>query len=126
MTFEEALRSELITLSNLSNKVFPVFAPEMTSSPYVTYQKTNINFIKTMNGTSETRFSRYELDLIAQTYSELQNLTMTVKNKLISFEGRIIGTNGPFVQSVVIENVIEGYEQLPKLYRSNIEVLFYF
>jgi hypothetical protein len=42
MTFEEALRAELVTVENLSNKVFPLYAPKETAAPFAVYKKSNI------------------------------------------------------------------------------------
>lgn len=126
MDFEQALRAELVTITNLQNKVFPLNAPEGTSTPFLIYQKTNTAIIKTMDGTSYTRNALYEIDLIARTYSDLQTLMVAVKNKLISFQGRTIGTNGSYIQNVTIENIVELYEPQPLYYRLNLEARFYF
>jgi hypothetical protein len=126
VNFEQGLRNELITISNLNNKVFPMIAPELTSSPYLIYSKTKVEYIKTFSGTQTTRAAVFEFDLLAQTYTLLQDLIVDVKNKLISIENRNIGSTGPFIESVHIDNLIEMYENLPKLYRANIEVSFYF
>lgn len=126
MDFEQALRAELMTITNLQNKVFPLNAPEGTSTPFLIYQKVNMAIIKTMDGTSYTRNALYEIDLIAKSYSELQSLMVSVKNKLISFQGRTIGTNGSYIQNVTIENIVELYEPQPLFYRINMEARFYF
>lgn len=126
MNFEQALRAELITISGLSNKVFPMQAPEGIATPFVIYQKSMTEYIKTMDGTTGTRMGRYEIDILAITYSDLQSYLVAVKNKLISFENRFIGTGGPFVQSVMIENLIELFEDRVKFYRANFEIVFYY
>ena len=126
MDFEQALRAELVTITNLQNKVFPLNAPEGTSTPFLIYQKVNMAIIKTMDGTSYARNALYEIDLIAKSYSELQSLMVSVKNKLISFQGRTIGTNGSYIQNVTIENIVELYEPQPLFYRINMETRFYF
>lgn len=126
MDFEQALRAELITLSNLSNKVFPMFAPEQTPTPFVIYQKSNVELLGTLDGMSKTRMARYEFDVVSQTYDTLQQTLNNVKNKLVTFQGRTIGINGPFVQAVIVDNVIELFESDPKLVRANMEVRFYY
>ncbi len=126
MDFEQALRAELISLSNLNNKVFPIFAPEQTPTPFVIYSKQSVDLLGTMDGMSKTRIGRYEIDLVTQTYESLQALINSVKNKLLTFQGRKIGTNGPFVQAVLVDNVTELYVTEPKLVHANMEVRFYF
>lgn len=126
MDFESALRAELASITELTNKVFPLAGLEGTETPFVIYAKSNTDFIKTMDGTSTTRHGRYELNLISNTYANLQSLLVSVKNKLISFEKRVIGTSGPFIQSVVIENINELYEEQVKFYRAYFEIRFYY
>jgi uncharacterized protein (DUF1684 family) len=126
MNFEQALRAELVSISGLSSKVFPMQAMEGITAPFVIYQKTNTEYIKTMDGTTGTRMGRYEIDILATTYSDLQSFLVAVKNKLISFEDRSIGTGGPFVQSVIVQNLIELFEDAVKFYRANFEVTFYY
>lgn len=126
MDFEQAIRSELSTISNLNTKIFPLFAPENTSPPFLIYQKTRLDLIKTMDGTTKLRDARYEVDIISKTYDQLQDLIADVKAKLISFEGRVIGTSGPFVQSMTIENVVEIFEDMPEFHRVNFEIRTFF
>lgn len=126
MDFEQALRAELITLTNLNNKVFPVFAPEQTPTPFVVYQKTDVELLKTMDGTSKTRIGHYDIDIVAGNYTALQDLILLVKNKLIGFQSRVIGASGPYIQSVIIDHVLELYEEAPKLVRANFSVRFYY
>jgi hypothetical protein len=126
MDFEQSLRAELVTVTNLSSKVFPLFAPEGTSPPFVAYQKTRTNYTKTMDGTQSLRDGYYQFDLLATNYAALQTLYTNVVEKLLSFRGRTIGTNGVYVQNVTIENAVELYEPLPDWHRMHLEIKFYF
>lgn len=126
VNFEQALHAELTTINNLNQKVFPLFAPEDTNAPFLIYQKLRVDFIKTFDGTTTTREGRFELDIITATYSDLQVLLADVKNKLVSFESRTIGTNGPFVQAITIENITEIFEEEVEFHRANIEFKTYF
>lgn len=126
MDFEQSLRAELIEVTNLANKVFPLFAPEGTKPPFVAYQKIRTNYTKTMDGTQTLRDGYYQLDLLALNYAELQTLYADVLAKVLSFEARTIGTNGVYVQSVTVDNVVEMYEPLPDWHRIHMEIKFYF
>lgn len=126
MDFEQALRAELITLTNLSNKVYPLFAPEGTLPPFVVYQKIRTDYVKTLDGTQTYRDGWYEFDLLATTYSDLQSKYVALIEKIKSFTGRNIGTGGPFIQNVTVENVVELYENQADWHRMNIEVKFYY
>ena len=125
MDFEQALRAELFTILKLPNKVFPLTAPEGTATPFIIYQKSNVEILKTFDGISFTRNALYELDLIAKTYAELQTLWLALKNKLIDLQGRTIGTTLN-IQNVTIENMVELYEPQPQFYRMNVSARFYF
>lgn len=124
--FEQALRAELVTLSNLSSKVFPLFAPEGTTPPFVVYQKIRTDYVKTLDGTQEKRDGFYEFDILAPTYAVLQSQYVALVDKFKTFIGRNIGTNGPFIQNVTIENAVELYENQVDWHRMNLEVKFYF
>lgn len=126
MNFEQALRAELVSISGLSAKVFPMQAPEGIAAPFVIYQKTMTEYIKTMDGTTGTRMGRYEIDVLAATYADLQTYLVAIKNKMLSMENSVVGTGGPFVQAVVIQNLIEIFEDAVKFYRANFEVTFYY
>lgn len=121
MDFEQALKSELCSIASISNKIFPMYAPESTPTPFVIYHKSRVDLIKTLDGTSKTRDGNYSIDIIANNYADLQNAFLSVKNKLVSFELRNIGTNGPFIQMITIDTITELFEDVPKLYRANIE-----
>lgn len=124
--FEQSLREELATITGLNSKVFPLFAPEGTTAPFVVYQKTRTDFTKTLDGTQWLRDGYYELDLLAPNYAQLQSIYIAIVTKLKTFVGRVVGTNGVYVQDVTINNVIELYENTVELHRMNLELRFYF
>lgn len=126
MDFESALRTELATISGLSGKVFPLAAFEGTESPFLIYNKSYTDYFRSFDGTSTTKRGQYELDVIAGTYAALQTLIKAVKLKCASFEQRVIGGSGPYVQSTMIENITEIYEPQPKFYRANMEITVFY
>lgn len=126
MEFEQALTSELRTISGLSNKVFPLSAPDGTIPPFLVYYKSRSEMVKTLSGTTKMRNGLYEIDILAKTYAELQTKFNLIKAKLLSFAGRTIGESGILVQDVTIENFVEIYEGEVKWYRINFELRFYF
>jgi hypothetical protein len=126
MDFEQALRAELATLPGLTNKVFPQFATEGTKPPFIVYQKYRTDYVKTLDGTQFLRDGFYEFDILTPTYASLQQNYTSLVTLLQSFVGRNIGTNGPFVQNMRIEDVVENYERQMDWHRMNVEVKFYF
>lgn len=121
MDFEQALRSELSQIDILFTKIFPMAAPESTNTPFLIYSKSRVDLIKTLDGTSKTRDGNYEIDIVDDTYADLQIVFQDVKDKLVSLEGRQIGVNGPMVQMITIDSITEVFEDVQKYYRINIE-----
>lgn len=125
LDFEQGLRNELQTISGLNKKVFPMSAPEGVKPSFVVYNKSNTEILKTMDGILKTRSGVYDIDILADTYAQLQIVFKAVKDKLNSFVGRNL-TSSVFVQNVTYENLIELYEEEVKWYRISMEIRFYY
>lgn len=126
MEFEQALTSELRSISGLTSKVYPLVSPDGTTPPFLVYRKSTGGLVKTMSGTTKTHNGNYEVDILAKTYADLQTLFGLVKEKVLSFAGRTVGTSSIYVQDVTIGNFIEMYESEVKWHRINLEIKFYF
>ena len=121
MDFEKALRAELIGISALSNKVYPVNAPEGTSAPYATYESGDLAEIKTHEGFGATGTLECTVDVFGKTYGEMKAVSRATKAKIKTFLGRVIGTDGPFIQNLTFEDLLpEMYEPNVDLYRKSI------
>lgn len=120
MSFETALVEEL-AVGELANKVFPLSAPEGTTSPYLVYLSSDGVPEKTLGGFLESITVSGEMNIVAATYAGMKTLTVAVLSKFRSFEGRVIGTDGPFIQAVHYEQPVELYEQAVKQYRCLID-----
>jgi hypothetical protein len=83
MTFDEILRSELIKINGINNKVYPLVAPKNEDAPFVVYKKGLTLFSKTHDGIELKHDSTYNIVVIEKTYSNLQALELSVINKLI-------------------------------------------
>jgi len=129
MSFEQALVQELKTISALENRIYPLTAPEATASggvPYLIYASSEGLRDKTLGGYLDSKEVRGELNIITERYSDIKVITKQVVALLISFEGRRIGTNGPFIEEVAYQMPIEFYEAQPDLYRCLVEFSVYF
>jgi hypothetical protein len=127
MTFEEALRAELITIEELNNKVFPLKAPEGTEAPYLIYVSSEGRNDKGLDGFYNSKEVQIELNIIHDRYSRMKALSRLVVNKLKNFEKRHIAETGPFIQEVTFENDgVELYEHEVDLYRTVLDLRFYF
>lgn len=120
MTFEEILRSELITVTNLNNKVYPLVAPKNEDAPFLVYRKGNTAFSKTLDGIELKYDSTYSIVVLAKTYASLQQLESDVIDKLISFIERNI--SGLLIRNVTVS--INGNDYVEELdwYRSDIDL----
>lgn len=66
------------------------------------------------------------LNVVTSKYIDLKSISNAVVDKLVGFQSRVIGNNGPFIQEVSYEEPKEFYEELPNLYRCVIEFSVYF
>lgn len=122
MTFGEALRSELIQIEKLYNKVFPIIAPQKTIVPFLVYRREIAEDKNTLRGISGSISSNYTLSLQANSYAEKEELEELIKIKANSFLGRTIGNNGPYIQAVGCTLLGEGYVEELNVYSSVIRI----
>lgn len=125
MEFEPALVIELGAIEGLSSKVFPLVATEGVPAPYIAYSSGAGLRDKTLNGYLSNKLIDVDLNIIAASYKEMKRITALVLDKVMSFESRVIGTDGPYVQELTYQKPVELYESLPKLYRCVIEFQVY-
>lgn len=127
MDFEQALRTELITVPGLENKVYPVNAPEGTTTPYATYESGDLAEIKVLDGFDESGTLECTVDVFESTYSEMKSTAGLVKAKIKTFLSRVIGTNGPYIQNVTFAELLpEFYEPNINLYRKSISFTVFY
>lgn len=122
MIFESALRSELIAIEELKNKVYPVAAPKDAIGPFVTYKEMEVDFEQTLQGNFNKVEGYYMLTVISKDYSQVQDIKEKIKNKLLTFHGRAIGDNGPLIKKVSVKFKGTGYFEATEEYGGNIEL----
>jgi hypothetical protein len=122
LTFEEALRAELITITLLNNKVYPLVAPKGETVPFLVYKKNNIKFYKTLDGIHRKVEAVYVITIITSTYAELQTLSLSVTDLLISFLGRKLSTSDISIKNIEVENIGDQYESEVDFYRNDIRI----
>lgn len=122
MNFEEALRYELSEIPEASNKVFPLFAPKETGAPFLVYKKAGLSFRKTLGGTLNKAQGNYVLSIVTSSYAELQSLTTNTINKLLSFQSRAIGLDGPIISNITAEITGDSFEPEVELFVTEIIV----
>jgi hypothetical protein len=110
--FEEGLKTELTSISGLTNKVFPLSANEGVTTPYVVYISSEGEYEKALGGgyLVGTKEVNCELHILHGSYASLKDLTRQVITKLISFQGRVIGgVGGVKVYDVKYDVIHEQY-----------------
>lgn len=125
MTFEEALRAELNIITGLTNKIYPLNAPDGTRPAYLIYSVSRALNDKTLTGFLSTKEMRVELNIVDYTYAGMKSLAEQVMSVIKSFPLRIIGINGSYVQNVTQDGYVELYEGQVGWYRCNIEYIIH-
>lgn len=91
----------------VSNRAFPMVAPEGTATPYITYQVISNIPVVCLDGITGTENRRFQIDGWADSYAAAKTLESSIK--------------AAFAASVTIVNVplstMDGYEPETKLYR---------
>jgi hypothetical protein len=122
MDFEEALCAELKTISGLEQKVFPQNAEENTEAPFVVYTSSGGEQVQTLDGYTDLTELSFELNLVTNSYEELKSYVQIISNKIRSFFGRNIGTNGPYIKSVSFPEPNEDFQENQNYHKSTFNV----
>jgi len=122
MNFEQALTAELEQIEGLMDKVFPLNAEEGTKAPYLIYFGSEGLEDKTLDGYLESKEVECELNIMQYSFLELKYLSKQVLDKVKSFQSRVIGEDGPFIQSISYQKPVVLYEKEVNLYRCVIEI----
>lgn len=123
MSIEKALKVELSAVSGLSGKVFPLIAPEGFAGYYCVYELNNTDRVMTVSSFDGLVESNFSIAVYHETYSQAKDLMDLVVAKVKTFLLRNIGTNGPFCQSVQIENEVEFYDEGSQKFQTQIDIL---
>ncbi len=126
-SFEKALTTELDTITQLGNRVYPIAAPSKSPTPYVAYETSGRHELRALSGSLDAGELTCSLDIVGKSYSDMKATEALVRAKLKTFEGRVIGTGGPLIQSLVFaEYNPEMWEQEVDLYRKVLEFTVFF
>ncbi len=127
MTFEAALRAELITISDLQDKVFPMRAPEGTEAPYLIYTTTLGDYDKSLEGWHKSKGVTVELNVIHDRAAAVRALSREVQALVMGLEGKQLASTGPHINEIVFEGEgVELYEAQADVYRKVISFKTYF
>lgn len=113
---EKALRYELSKIPELKDNIFPTNAPEGQKAPYLVYM-TRKKPIKTFEGITKDIECNVLLNILCESYSSMKDITKKVEDLVVSFQLRVIGNNGPYIEDMTIDDISETYEPELKLQR---------
>jgi hypothetical protein len=115
MYFEEALKTELESITELTNKVFPLVALEGVEPPYLVYISSEGLLEKYYDGYyTGTLTIQAELHILSNEYPLLKDITRKVISKVVSFQSSVIGGDGGvMIYDVTYEKPVENY--IPEL-----------
>lgn len=117
MSLEIALRQEIKNIPVLKNKIYPTNAPKDKAAPYLVYAVQSTP-LKDLNGYENSDVeSHVLLNIFGNSYSEMKELTKTVKDIVKTFPFRAIGQAGPFIENLTFDATAETYENELNLYR---------
>ena len=119
MNIEQSLKTQLLAIEGLNNKVFPIFAPQDTKTPYLVYSLTGTERSRDLyinyNGLVE---ARYEVKLFHTNYSSLVAIRDAIITKLKTMN---IGA-----QEISITSDLIMYQSNVFLYQAVIEFSIYY
>lgn len=116
MEVEKAVRAKINTIAELTNKVFPLSAPEGTTAPYVVYVTTADTETDTLGGWIGSYDATVEINVIHSSYSGMKSMSKTVISALKTLNDSTYG--GVDFQAVHIDsNQPELYEKEIDMYR---------
>ncbi|WNF31638.1 hypothetical protein RI196_09975 [Aeribacillus composti] len=123
---EKALRYELNQIPEITNKIYPTNAPEGKESPYLVYILSRYEQTKTLTEIKNNIESSYLLNVLASSYAQMKELTKKVKEKVLTFYQRNIGTEGIFIADLTVNNISETYESELGMYRGIVDITFWY
>ena len=114
MKFEDILK---IKLKEVTQRVYPIVAPEGIKAPFIVFKQRNLKNIKTLDGYIRFIEGYYEIVLIANNYDELIENKDLIKERVIS----LIGVEDEiFINDIDIEFNGDNYVYDINAFQSNI------
>lgn len=95
-------------LSGITDKVTPLMLPQNATYPAITYFNVTPVPINHLKGESDTQNARIQVDIWAESYSEVKSLYLEVKTSMSAISSLFLGAN-------------EVYEDETKLYRLSLD-----
>lgn len=123
MTFEGLLKSELSKIKALNDNIYPLSVPESVKAPYIAYCLADGKYLKTLDGEEPWELT-YEINILADKYSDLKPLEKVVETVLRELKGK--QTEDGKVTQIDVQVPNEKHEEAVNLQRANIQFTVYF
>jgi len=82
------IETDLLTaLKTVCSQVYPIFMPESTAFPSITYQVVYDGANQATNGNLSSRDVRFQVDIYSKGYGEAKSLKDLVVNEVIGLKG---------------------------------------
>ena len=105
----------------VSTRIYPLFAPQETPDPCITYFRDQVSLNETKDAASSLNTEDWRINVFSKTYTECEDIT----DGVIAALNRVTGTNnGVKVSNVVLKNVINLYDNIDKVFQNTIEFDF--
>lgn len=109
ISIEVAIRHRLVTSPAVSallgDRIEPSFSSEQTRLPRAVYTRLISDHQHHMGGASGLVFVRVQIDIFADTFSEMEQIGEAVRNRLDGFRGNItVGADTVWLQQVHLED----------------------
>jgi hypothetical protein len=121
VSFEKAMVEELAVIIDIGSKVYPLVVPQIDGAPvpapYVVYGSSEGVRVRALDGYKDGKGVEVDINIVASTYPDMKRIAAAVIDMIVSFEQRAIGSEGLFIQEVILEDPGEIYDDVPKLHK---------
>ena len=124
MNIEQAVITELKAL--VTNKAYPVEAPQNTSAPYITVAMTNREEENCLDGYSGLVKKYFDIEAYAGTYADMKTLQDAIITEAKTWQLSTIASTGPYVQQVEIDNTNEFYQTDVNMHWCLVEIIIHY
>jgi hypothetical protein len=130
MYIEEALYSYLSTYSGLvsliAKKIYPIIAPEGTVVPYVTYTRISGQRYHAFRSDSGMTNPIFQFSCFGTSYGNAKAIAAQLRAALQNYSNTMGGVGGVSVQSVLLMDENDLYDEEAKEYYTTIDFQFFF
>lgn len=114
-------------VTSVSNRVYALKAPNGVGMPYIVFTVVSGNFVHSMGGDSGLTETRIQFSIFGAEYGEVKGVVEDLKKayrNYIEGGGALMG-NHQWVQSTLLTNERDMYEDDTNLYHTALDIMFW-